>query len=280
MIASDFNDYFPTWCPRCGDYGIWAALKEAFVKLGWQPDQFAMVFGIGCSGNMNDFVKGYGFHALHGRAIPNAKGIRLANHKLPVVVIGGDGDLLGEGGNHFIHACRGNFDMTVIIHNNQVYGLTTGQVSPTAPQGCQAKSTPQGIVEIPLNPTALAITQGASFVGQGFAGDIQHLTNLISAGIQHQGFSVINVFQPCATFNKVNTYKWYLERIYKLDESYDNKNIQPALKKAMEFEKLPLGILYQADRPTYEASLPQLAEKSLVEQALAVDIKSLLEEFC
>lgn len=279
MTANDYNGYFPTWCPGCGDFGIWASLKNALLKLNLTPDKLAIVFGIGCSGNMNDFVKAYGFHSLHGRSIPTAKGIRMANHKLPVIVVGGDGDLYGEGGNHFLHACRGNFDLTVIIHNNQVYGLTTGQVSPTAFAGRKSKSTPAGIVEVPINPAALAITQGATFVAQGFAGDIPQLTDLIIAGVNHQGFSVINTFQPCVSFNKINTYDWYREYITKLSEGYDKTNIHEALKKVLDTEKLSTGVLFEAQRPTYEASLTQIAEKSLVEQNDEVDLTAMLSQF-
>lgn len=281
MEAKDFNTkYQPTWCPGCGDYGIWAALKESFVKLGWRPDQFVVVYGIGCSGNMNDFIKSYGFHALHGRAIPNAIGIKLANHKLPVVCVVGDGDCYGEGGNHLIHAARGNFDMTVLVHDNRVYGLTTGQVAPTAQKGQKSKSTPAGIIEVPLNPLTLGITQGATFVAQGFAGDIPHLTNLIVKAVQHKGFSLVNILQPCVTFNKINTYQWFRERIYKLSAAYDSKNKIKALRVALKLgDKIPLGIVYQETRPTYEESLPQIKEKPQVEQKLKVRWDSLLKEF-
>ena len=229
---------------------------------------------------MNDFVKAYGFHSLHGRALPNAIGIKLANHKLPIVVVGGDGDLLGEGGNHMIHACRGNYNITVMIHNNQVYGLTTGQVSPTALKGSKSKSTPQGIIEEPLNPTALAITQGASFVGQGFAGDIPHLTNLMMQAIQHKGFSVVNVFQPCVTFNKLNTYAWFRQRAYKLDETnHDKTNRVAAVDKSFELlEKIPLGILYQVEKPTYEDSVEQLQETPLYQISSSVHFDNLISE--
>ncbi len=279
MTANDFNDYFPTWCPGCGDYGIWASLKEALVKLGLEADQFVIVFGIGCSGNMNDFIKCYGFHSLHGRAIPTAKGINLANHKLPIIVIGGDGDLYGEGGNHFLHACRGNFNITVIIHNNEVYGLTTGQVSPTAHKGQPSKSTPSGIIEVPVNPLSLAISQGATFVAQGFAGDIPELTRIMVEAVKHKGFSIVNVLQPCVTFNKNHSYQWYRERVYKLDSSYDKAKIEEAIGKAMETEKLATGIIYQVSKSTYDENLPQLKKEPLIGKSLKVEIKNLLEEF-
>lgn len=285
MPAEDFNtEYPPTWCPGCGDYSIWAALKEALVRLNFKPDGFVIVYGIGCSGNMNDFVKSYGFHALHGRAIPNAIGIRLANHKLPVICVVGDGDCYGEGGNHLIHAARGNFDITVLVHDNRVFGLTTGQASPTAEKGFESKSTPEGTIEVPVNPLSLAITQGATFVAQGFAGDVPHLSDLIVAAVKHKGFSLLNVLQPCVTFNKVNTLKWYQERVYRLDNGAVDGNRSrisriEALKLVVDSEKIPLGVVYQERREIYEQSLPQLKERSLVEKKPHRDIENLLTEF-
>ncbi|MBI3379709.1 2-oxoacid ferredoxin oxidoreductase [Candidatus Gottesmanbacteria bacterium] len=277
-----FSGYFPTWCPGCGNFGIWAALKTAFTNLSFTPENFAVIFGIGCSGNMNDFLWADSFHALHGRAIPNAVGVKIANHKLPVVAIVGDGDCYGEGGNHLMHAARGNHDITVIVHDNRVYGLTTGQVAPTALKGFKAKSTPSGIIEVPLNPIALAITQGATFVAQGFSGDINHLVGLIEKGIKHKGFSLVNVFQPCVTFNSENSYAWYREKIYKLGEDYDSSDINNALAKSMEAEtKIPLGVIYETDRSTYTDSLPQITQKSLLE-SLAPNLEiiaKLMDEF-
>lgn len=279
MNPNDYNQYFPTWCPGCGNFGIWGALKNALVKLAWKSDSFSMVYGIGCSGNMNDFMKAYGLHSLHGRAIPNAIGIRLANHNLPVIVTAGDGDLLGEGGNHLTHACRGNYDITVIIHNNQIYGLTTGQASPTTLKGTKSKSTPQGLIEVPINPTALAITQGATFVAQGYAGDLPHLTDLIVKASQHKGFAVVNAFQPCVTFNKINTHQWFRERVYKLDDSYNPNDMIGAIEKTLELpDKVPLGVLYKAERPTYEESVEQLKKGPLVNQTPTADTDALIHE--
>ncbi len=276
-----FDGYFPTWCPGCGNFGIWAALKSAFGKLGFTQNNFAIVFGIGCSGNMNDFLWVDSFHALHGRAIPMAIGIKIANHRLPVIVIAGDGDCYGEGGNHLMHAARGNHDITVIVHDNRVYGLTTGQTAPTAAKGYKAKSTPSGIIEVPLNPIALAVTQGATFAGQGFSGDINHLTELIVAGISHKGFSLVNIFQPCITWNRETTFPWYRERIYKLTkDNHDPGNVMKALEKSMELEtKLPIGVIYQSDRPTYTGSLPQLESKTLIEVDSRIDMAPFVSEF-
>ncbi len=277
----NIEGYFPTWCPGCGNFGIWAALKSAFTNLKLAPHNVAVVFGIGCSGNMNDFFWVNSFHALHGRAVPLAIGIKLANHKLPVIVVAGDGDCYGEGGNHLIHAARGNHDITVIVHDNRVYGLTTGQVAPTATKGFKAKSTPSGIIEVEMNPISLVLTQGATFVAQGFAGDITHLSDLITKGIRHRGFSLVNVFQPCVTFNKINTYEWYRKRIYKLDEkNHDPKNIKKALDKSLELEeKLPIGLIYEEERPTYTDYLPQLGETILIESKQKGNIEEFISEF-
>lgn len=276
-----FNGYFPTWCPGCGNFGIWAALKTAFSKLGYSPDNFAVVYGIGCSGNMNDFLWVNSFHALHGRALPNAIGIKIANHDLPVVAIVGDGDCYGEGGNHLIHAARGNHDITVIVHDNRVYGLTTGQVAPTAIKGFKAKSTPTGIIEVEINPLALAITQGATFVAQGFSGDINHLVDLIVRAIRHKGFSLVNVFQPCVTFNHQTTYQWYREKIYKLtSENHDPLDLKQALAKSLEtVEKIPIGQIYQSDRPPYTSSLTQLSKNTLVNSQPIKDLSVFTADF-
>ncbi len=280
QLNAGFGGYFPTWCPGCGNFGIWSALKNAFTNLGFTEENLAIIFGIGCSGNMNDFLWADSFHALHGRSLPMAVGVKIANHKLPVVAIVGDGDCYGEGGNHLIHAARGNHDITVIVHDNRVYGLTTGQVAPTAVKGFKAKSTPNGIIEVPINPIALAVTQGATFVGQGFSGDISHLVTLIENGIKHKGFSLINVFQPCVTFNPHYSYAEYREKIYKLGEDYDPSDIKNALEKAMETEtKIPIGVIYKTTRQAYTDSLSQLSEKTLIESEFIPDLEKFASEF-
>jgi len=282
MEAEDFNTkYKPTWCPGCGNYGIWQSLKQALVKLELKPWEVVIVYGIGCSGNMNDFVKSYGFHALHGRGIPNACGIKLANHQLTVICILGDGDCYGEGGNHLIHAARGNHDIKVFVHDNRVYGLTTGQTSPTSPHGYLSKSTPAGVIEVPLNPLSLSISQGASFVAQGFAGNLLHLTELMVRAIKHQGFSLLNILQPCVTFNKVCSFEFYQKRVYQLEkEGWSPRDRLEALKKAaLTNEKIPIGVFYQEKRPTYHQQLIQIKEKPLVKQSPEKDISSLFKNF-
>lgn len=277
----DFSGYTPTWCPGCGDWGIGVAIKSALVQLNLDPSSVAAVFGIGCSGNMNDFLNAYAIHSLHGRAIPNAIGIKLANHKLPVIAIVGDGDCYGEGGNHFIHACRGNHDITVIVHDNRVYGLTTGQVAPTAKKGYKSKSTPSGIIEVPINPLMLALSSGATFVGQTFAGDAPHMIAMIKEGIMHKGFAVVNVLQPCVTFNKINTYQYYREHAYKLPEDYKKDDIKLAIQKGMEAteERFPLGVLYKVERATYTDQLPQIQESPLIEKKRFKGFNDLINDF-
>lgn len=279
--TQDFSGYNPTWCPGCGDFGIGIAIKQAFVQLGYDPSTLAVVFGIGCSGNMNDFLNAYAIHALHGRALPNAVGIKLANHKLPVVAVVGDGDCYGEGGNHLIHAARGNHDITVIVHDNGVYGLTTGQVAPTAQKGFKSKSTPSGIIEVPMSPLALAITSGATFVAQSFASDTSHVAAMIKEGISHKGFSLINVLQPCVTFNKVNTYQYYLKRAYKLPADYNSEDFNTAVVKSLEprEEKFPLGVIFRSGHPAFHESLAQLNNESLVKRDRFTDFEKLTEKF-
>ncbi|OGY18373.1 MAG: 2-oxoacid ferredoxin oxidoreductase [Candidatus Chisholmbacteria bacterium RIFCSPLOWO2_01_FULL_50_28] len=272
---------FPTWCPGCGDFGIWGSLKNSLVSLNLHPWQFVVVFGIGCSGNMADFFHAHGFHALHGRGIPNATAIKLTNHTLPVIIVAGDGDTYGEGMGHFIAAARGNHDITVIVHNNQVYGLTTGQSAPTTTKGTKTKSTPGGTIEIGVNPMALAISSGATFVSRAFSGDMAHTAGLIKQAVEHKGFALVDILQPCVTFNRINTYDWYRQRVYKLDdEGYTPTDRTKAFAKALEEEKIPLGIFYREEKPAYHEEVTALKEKPLVEQSISsIDLAPALEEF-
>jgi len=280
MNINDFSAYKPTWCPGCGNWGIGIAIKTALAELKLKPSSFVAVFGIGCSGNGNDFLNANILHSLHGRAVPNAIGVKIANHNLPVFVFAGDGDCYGEGGNHLIHAARGNHDIKVIVHDNMVYGLTTGQAAPTANKGYKSKSTPAGIIEIPINPLALAITSGATFVAQAFAGNPASMIQILKQAIGHKGFSLINILQPCVSFNKINTYQYYLKNSYLLDNNYDPQNQEEALKKAMEStkEKFPLGVIYKIDKPTYTDQLTQLNQGALVNSKLTKN-EAIFEEF-
>jgi 2-oxoglutarate/2-oxoacid ferredoxin oxidoreductase subunit beta len=262
----------PDWCPGCGDFGVLKSLKEAIVELKIQPHNVLVVSGIGCSSNLPGFINAYGVHSLHGRALPVATGAALANHDLHVVAVGGDGDGFGIGMGHFIHAMRRNLNLTYIVMDNEVYGLTTGQASPTTTEGHKTKSTPRGNVEKPIQPLALAIATGATYVARGFSGEPKQLTKLIAGAIAHKGFSLIDVFSPCVTFNKINTYPWFKERLYKLEDSpYDPTDLMAAMEKSMEWgSRIPIGLLYRHEKPTYEDTEPVLAQGPLVDQPLGI----------
>lgn len=277
----DFTGYKPTWCPGCGNWGIGMAIKMAFSEMGLSPSSVMISFGIGCSGNMNDFVNGYAMHGLHGRAIATAVGMKLAHHSMPVLAVVGDGDCYGEGGNHFLHACRGNHDVKVIIHDNRVYGLTTGQVSPMAEKGQKSKSTPSGIIETPVDPLALAITQGATFVAQTFAGDTKHMSETIKKAMSHTGFAVVNVLQPCVTFDKKSTYQYYMQHVYKLEEGYNPGDKMAALAKAFEVheEKYPLGVIFLSPRKAYHEEAVADVKTPLFAQTRFQELDSIAEEF-
>lgn len=283
ITADSFKTgYLPTWCPGCGDFGIWMAVKNALVELQIGPDDALLIYGIGCHGNMYSWMRSYAVEGLHGRTLPIAQGVKLANHTIPVIAIAGDGDCLGEGGNHFIHAAKRNPDITVLIHDNQVYGLTTGQASPTAKDKLKTKSTPEGVTDAPVNPLTLAIVSGATFVARGFAGDITGLTKLIAKAIRHKGFSVLDILQPCVTFDRVHTYQWYREHLYQLDPAtYQPNNRLTAIEKAIEWgDKIPIGVFYREDAPTSEDREPALASGALVSQPLGIpDLDALLAEF-
>jgi 2-oxoglutarate ferredoxin oxidoreductase subunit beta len=271
----------PTWCPGCGDFGIFGAFKKALVEMGLGPNDFMVVYGIGCHGHMVNFLHAYGFEGLHGRDMPVAIGAALANPKLKIFVVAGDGNEYGEGLNHFIAGVRGNHNITTIIHNNMVYGLTTGQTSPTTAQGTKTKSTPDGVLEMPINPLALALTLGGTFVARGFAGDMHHLKELIIAGANHDGFSLIDVMQPCVTFNHTNTYTWYRERIYKLqEEGWETNNRVQSWQKALEWgDRIPTGIFYQESSPSYEDQVKQ-DQIPLVKQSLSdINLAPLLNKY-
>lgn len=272
----------PTWCPGCGDFGIWVSLKNALVKLNLGSDDAFIAYGIGCHGNMYSWMRVYGLEGLHGRSLPVAQGVKLANHSLPVIAVAGDGDCLGEGGNHLIHAAKRNPDITVIIHDNQLYSLTTGQAAPTAKAGFKTKSTPGGVTDVPINPLILSIISGATFVARAFAGDAPGLTDILVKAVSHKGFSVVDVLQPCVTFDKIHTYAWYRQRVYSLEkEGYQPSDKLKAIEKAMEWgERIPVGVFYQENRPTSEDLEPAIREKPLIDTALGVsDVESLLSEF-
>jgi len=281
VTVSDYAGLKPAWCPGCGNFGILNALNRALVEMKIEPHQVLLVSGIGQAGKLPHYTRGNVFNSLHGRPVPPAIGARIANSELIVIAVSGDGDAYGEGGNHFLHAARRNHDITYLVHDNQVYGLTKGQASPTSDVGFITKTTPYGAAN-PINPIALAIVSGASFVARGFAGDIDHLSNLIKKGIAHQGFALIDILQPCVSFNHKNTFQWYRERIYNLeDEKYDPSDKKAALEKALIWgEEIPIGIIYEENLPVYEDQLPALSDGPLVKQKIDTRrVEKLLAEF-
>ncbi len=262
----------PDWCPGCGDFGVLRSLQTAAAQIGVQPKDLMVVSGIGCSSNLPGFINAYGIHSLHGRSIPVATGVHFANTDMKTVVTGGDGDGYGIGVGHLIHAMRRNLDLTYFVMDNQIYGLTTGQASPTTTRGHKTKSTPKGNAEIPLNPIALAITAGATFVARGFSGEAKQLVDLMAQAMQHKGFALIDIFSPCVTYNKVNTYPWFKERVYKLEETdHDPSDHKQAFAKALEWgDKIPLGVIYKEEQVTYEDTEPVLQRGPLVKQPLGL----------
>ncbi len=251
----------PDWCAGCGDFGVLSCVQKACAELGLKPHEILTVSGIGCSSNFPGYFNAYGMHTLHGRSLAVATGAQLANHELTVIVTGGDGDGYGIGGNHFTHTARRNIDLTYIVMNNQIYGLTTGQVSPTSCQGMKTKSTPFGSVEKPVNPITSAIMNGATFVARGFSGHGKHLIELIQKAIQHKGFALIDIFSPCVTYNHDNDYPFFRERIKKLeDEGHDTSDWKSACEKALMWDDtIYTGLFLQIkDAPTLDQQEPVL----------------------
>ncbi|HTW56298.1 MAG TPA: thiamine pyrophosphate-dependent enzyme [Thermoplasmata archaeon] len=276
------SDTRPTWCPGCGDFGVVAGIEMALKRLQIPGHNVVLVSGIGCSSNLPHFLSTYGFHAIHGRALPVAEGIRWANHGLTVIATGGDGDGFGIGAGHFVHTMRRNVDMTYVTMDNQIYGLTTGQASPTSRMGQKTKSTPGGVIEQPIDPIALALASGATYVARGFSGDVKHLADLIAGGVQHKGFAFVDVFSPCVTYNKINTFDFFRQRVYKLESAgHDPANIVQAWERSLEWgEKIPIGLFYKTDHPTYEELDAVLEVGPLALQPAGIRGKEkLLDEF-
>ena len=244
------------WCPGCGNYAILNTLKQALAELKISPQQLVVVSGIGQAAKIPQYFKTHYFNGLHGRALPPATGIKASNPNLTVIAESGDGDMYGEGGNHFIHAIRRNPDITNIIHNNMIYGLTKGQASPTSEAGFKTPIQLNGVTLSPFNPISIAIALDASFVARVFAGDVEETKKIIKKAILHKGYAIVDIFQPCVTFNKINTYDWFKEHIYYLDSKYDVTNRIDAFKKSIEQNKLPLGIFYiNKNKKTFEQNL-------------------------
>ncbi|MGG4264870.1 2-oxoacid:ferredoxin oxidoreductase subunit beta [Peribacillus simplex] len=268
------NDVKPNWCPGCGDFSVQAAMQRAAANVGLEPENLAVVSGIGCSGRISGYIKSYGFHGIHGRSLPIAQGVKMANRELTVIASGGDGDGFAIGMGHTIHAIRRNIDITYIVMDNQIYGLTKGQTSPRSAAGFKTKSTPEGSIEQAVSPMELALSAGATFVAQSFSTDLKDMTAIIEAGINHKGFSFINVFSPCVTYNKINTYDWFKQNLTKLNtiEGYDSSNKEQAMQTLMKHDSLVTGIIYQdSSRPSYQELVPGYAEKALNKSDLTLD---------
>jgi 2-oxoglutarate/2-oxoacid ferredoxin oxidoreductase subunit beta len=275
MVMADLKGKVdPDWCPGCGDFGVLAAVQKALIELQIPKHEVATISGIGCSSNFPGFIDTYGMHTLHGRSLPVASGMKLANHAMTVLVTGGDGDGFGIGAGHFVHTMRRNLDLTYIVMDNQIYGLTTGQTSPTSRIGMKTKSMPFGNVDAPVNPVSLALSAGATFVARGFSADQKHLTELIKRAIQHKGFSFLDVFSPCVTYNHDNTFQWFRPRVKKLEENpgYDPSDWQAAIEKSLIWgDEIPIGLFFErTDVPTAHDAEPVLKPGPLVHQDIRI----------
>lgn len=269
----------PAWCPGCGNFPILRTLKEALSEIGFMPHQVLVVSGIGQAGKLPHYMRCNTFNGLHGRTLPVAAGARLANHRMLVIAVAGDGDCYGEGGNHLIHAIRRNVNVKLFVHDNQIYGLTKGQASPTSMEGMVTKTQPFGVLSGQMNPVSLSVALDASFVARGFAGDSAFLKSLMKEAINHKGFSVLDILQPCVTFNRLNTFKWYKERVYRLEGGYDPEDRTGAFGRSLEWgDRIPTGVFYRNKRETYEEKIPVIRETPLVGQEVDFSaLKGLLE---
>jgi 2-oxoglutarate ferredoxin oxidoreductase subunit beta len=275
MVMADLKGKVdPDWCPGCGDFGVLAAVQKALVELQIPKHEVATISGIGCSSNFPGFIDTYGMHTLHGRSLPVASGMKLANHAMTVLVTGGDGDGFGIGAGHFVHTMRRNLDLTYIVMDNQIYGLTTGQTSPTSRIGMKTKSMPFGNVDAPVNPISLALAAGATFVARGFSAEQKHLTELLKRAIQHKGFSFIDVFSPCVTYNHDNTFQWFRPRVKKLEDNpaYDPTDFQAAVEKSLLWgDEIPIGLFFErTDIPAAHEAEPVLNPGPLVHQDIRI----------
>lgn len=272
----DYKGRTPAWCPGCGNFSILKTFKEAVAELGLEPHQFTIVSGIGQAGKFPHYLKCNTFNGLHGRTLPVATALKLVNSGQIVIAVAGDGDCYGEGGNHLLHAMRRNINVKLFVHDNQIYGLTKGQASPTSLEGTSPKNLPYGVLSESLNPMALAVAMDCSFVARTFSGDMVHLKAMIKAAILHKGFSLVDIFQPCVSFNKVNTYEWYKQRVYHVGADYDPEHRIGAFQKALEWgDRIPLGIIYRNSRLTFDERVPLIKELPLVKQKQSVDMSKM-----
>jgi len=259
-----YGDYKTAWCPGCGNFGILNAVKKALAASDIRPHEVLFVSGIGQAAKAPHYLNCNLFNGLHGRSLPVATGAKLANPALKVLVESGDGCSYGEGGNHFLAAVRRNIDITVIVHDNMVYGLTKGQASPTSPEGFVTKAQPHGAPSGSLNPLAVALAAGASFVARAFAGEQDHLASVLVEAIRHKGLSLVDVLQPCVSFNKINTFSWFKKRCHILGKGYDASNPELAMKTAREFgEQIPLGVIFRSGRPAFDTHFSVLSRGAL-----------------
>ncbi len=281
VTLENYKGQTPSWCPGCGNFSILKSFKDTMAELGLEPHQFMVVSGIGQAAKLPHYTQCNTFNGLHGRALPVATGIRLANHTMPVIVTTGDGDCYGEGGNHLLAAMRRNINVKCFVHDNQIYGLTKGQPSPTTGEGMVTKNTPLGVISEQFNPMALAVAMDCSFAARGYAADAGHLKGLMKEALGHKGFSLLDILQPCVTFNKVNTYEWYKQRVYHIEADYNPEDRKAAFAKALEWgDRIPLGVIYRNHRPTYEERVPMIKDRPLVHQAFdAKKIEGTLKEF-
>jgi len=273
VTLKDFNtDTLPTWCKGCGNYAILSAIKMALAERDMAPHDILFVTGVGCGSKLPHYVRSTGFHTLHGRTLAVATGARLANHGLPVMTVHGDGDSFNEGMNHFVQTVRRNVNLVDVVQDNRIYGLTKGQYSPTSEKGKRTPTSPDGSIERPVNPPALALTLGATFVSRGYSGELQHLAWVIGEALDHTGYALVDVMQPCVTWNRSYAYAFYNERVYKLEDEagYDPGDWDAAWAKAQEWgERIPLGVIYRdSSVPSYEEQVPALAAGPLVKQPL------------
>lgn len=269
VTLADYGTYETAWCPGCGNFSIAKAVKQALVASNLKPHEVLFVSGIGQAAKAPHYLNANVFNGLHGRSLPVATGAKLSNSNLTVMVESGDGCNYGEGGNHLLAAIRRNVNITLLVHNNQVYGLTKGQASPTSDEGFVTKAQPQGAPSAAFNPIALAVAMRAGFVARGFAGMIDHLSELIQQGIAHHGFALIDILQPCVSFNTVNTFAWYEKRCSPMPVKYDPTNWDEAMKVACQWgDRIPIGVIYQNDRLSFEDHFPVLAHGPLLGRSL------------
>jgi len=267
----------PVWCAGCGDYAVLSSILGGLAEVQVDPEQLVVVSGIGCSSRLPAYMSAYGFHGAHGRALPVAVGVKVARPDLTVMSVGGDGDGFSIGGGHVAHVARRNLDLTYVIMDNEIYGLTKGQISPTSPVGARAKSNPYGTVEAPINPLLLVLAYGATYVARGYASQPKQLTRLIADGIRHKGFAFIHVLSPCVTFNKAAGYDFFKERVVDLPADHRPDDLVGAVRLAMDPSRFHTGLFFRAEKPEYTDALRRGGRK--LESPPPIDVEALIHQF-